>query len=107
MTGYSLQRTYSIARKEVYHILRDPQALFFTLLVPIMEMFLLGYAIETNVRDVRTVVVDHANTQESRALVDSFKNSKDFKVVATVFTDEAMNREIIAGRARVGLKIPH
>jgi ABC-2 type transport system permease protein len=107
MTAFSLQRTVSIARKEVYHILRDPQALFFTLLVPIMEMFLLGYAIETNVRDVRTVVLDQANTQESRALLQSFENSKDFKVVATVYTDAEMNREIVAGRARVGIKIPH
>jgi ABC-2 type transport system permease protein len=107
MTAMSLQRTLSIARKEVYHILRDPQALFFTLFVPILELFLLGYAIETNVRHVRTVVLDQANTQESRALLQSFENSEDFTVVARVYTDEEMNREIVAGRARVGIKIPH
>src|SRR5439155_25268848 len=107
MTAKSLQRTLSIARKEVYHILRDPQALFFTLFVPILELFLLGYAIETNVRHVRTVVLDQANTQESRALLQSFENSEDFTVVKTVYTEEEMNREIVAGRARVGIKIPH
>src|SRR5436190_11891079 len=107
MTAFSLQRTLSIARKEVYHILRDPQALFFTLFVPILEMFLLGYAIETNVRDVRTVVLDQCNTQESRALLKSFENSKDFLVVGQVYSDAEMNQATVAGRARVGIKIPH
>src|ERR1700682_3591348 len=106
MTALSLQRTLSIARKEVFHILRDPQALFFTLFVPVVELFLLGYAIETNVRHVRTVVLDQANTQESRALLRSFENSEDFSVVARVFTDAEMNRAIVAGKARVGIKIP-
>src|SRR5947208_3575663 len=107
MTLLSLQRTLSIARKEVYHILRDPQALFFTLFVPILELFLLGYAIETNVRHLRTVVLDQANTQESRALIRSFETSDDFDVVSQVYSDEDMNRAIVAGKARVGIKIPH
>ena len=106
MTTFSLQRTLSIARKEVFHILRDPQALFFTLFVPIVELFLLGYAIETNVRHVRTVILDQANTQESRALLRSFENSEDFSIVAQAFTDAEMNRAIVAGKARVGIKIP-
>src|SRR3954463_12369141 len=98
MTAFSPQRMLSIARKEMYHILRDPQALFFTLFVPILELFLLGYAIETNVRHVRTVVLDQCNTQESRALLRSFENSEDFSVVEHVYTDAAMNQAIIAGR---------
>ncbi len=107
MSGLSLQRTLSIARKELYHILRDPQALFFTLFVPVVELFLLGFAIETNVRHVRTVILDQACTQESRTLLRSFENSDDFQVVEIVRTDEELNRAIVAGRARVGVKIPH
>src|SRR5690349_5165312 len=64
MTGDTLLRTFSIARKEMLHIVRDPQTLFFTIFVPVMELFMLGYAIDTNVRNVRTVVADHAGTQE-------------------------------------------
>jgi ABC-2 type transport system permease protein len=102
----SVQRTLSVARKELLHIIRDPMTLFFSLFVPILEMFMLGYAIDTNVRHVRTVVFDQARTQESRNLLLSFVNSEDFMIVRQVFTDEELNRAIVSGEARVGIKIP-
>src|SRR4249920_997018 len=106
MTAPSLQRTLSVARKETLHILRDPQTLFFTLFFPILELFLIGYGIDTNVRHVKTVIFDAAGTQESRALLQRFENSQDFKIVSRVFSDEAMSQAIVAGPAHVGIKIP-
>src|SRR6516162_370548 len=104
--SFSVQRTYSVARKESLHILRDPGTLFFALFIPVLELFMRGYAIDTNVRFVRTVVCDMAHTQESERLLWAFENSKDFKVVAHVYSDAEMSRMIVAGRARVGIKIP-
>ncbi len=95
-----------VLRKEAIHIRRDPMALFFTVFIPILQMMLIGFAINTNVRDVATVVYDAAQTQESRRLLDRFTNSGDFKMVEYVQSDEALNRAIIAGRTRVGIKIP-
>jgi ABC-2 type transport system permease protein len=106
MNGNSLLRTFSVARKELLHILRDPQTLFFTIFVPVLELFMLGYAIDTNVRNVRTVIVDHAGTQESRQLVEKFEKSQDFRVVARAFRDEDASQIIVAGKARVGIIIP-
>ena len=100
------QRLASVARKEFLHIIRDPMTLFFTLFIPIIELFMLGYAIDTNVRHVRTVVFDQADTQESRALLRQFENSKDFSIKQRVFTDEALRAAIVGGQARVGIKIP-
>src|SRR4029450_9582826 len=102
MTGDSFLRTFSVARKELLHILRDPQTLFFTIFVPVLELFMLGYAIDTNVRNVRTVIVDYAGTQESRQLVEKFEKSQDFRVVAQVFRDEDDHQNIVAGKARGG-----
>ncbi len=93
-------------RKEAIHIRRDPTALFFVLFLPLMQLCLIGFAINTNVRDIPTVVFDAAQTQESQRLLNRFVNSDDFKIVSYVDTEEKLNREIIAGRARVGLKIP-
>jgi ABC-type multidrug transport system ATPase subunit/ABC-type multidrug transport system permease subunit len=100
------RRLLPVARKEVIHILRDPMTLFFTLFIPIIELFLLGYAIDTNVRHVRTVILDQAGTQESRQLLQKFENSDDFTIVARVFSDAEMSRAIVTGKARVGVKIP-
>jgi ABC-2 type transport system permease protein len=105
-TGFSWQRTYSVARKEIIHILRDPMTLFFALFMPVMEMFLLGYAIDTNVRHIRTAVLDEAGTQESRILLQRLENSEDFRIVEKVYTDRALHEAIVAGRAKVGIKIP-
>lgn len=95
-----------VLRKEAIHIRRDPMALFFTVFIPVLQLLLLGTAINTNVRRIATVVRDEARTQESRRLLDRFVNSDDFQIVYNATSDEELNREIVAGRARVGIKIP-
>jgi ABC-2 type transport system permease protein len=106
MPAFSMQRAMSVGRKEMIHILRDPMTLFFTLFIPILELFMLGYAIDTNVRQIRTVILDQAATQESRQLIRRFEYSDDFRVVRQVDTDEEMRQLIVSGQARVGIKIP-
>src|SRR5215510_9418200 len=99
MLSSSSRRLFSVARKELIHILRDPMTLFFTLFLPILELFMLGYAIDTNVRHVRTVILDQSGAQESRQLLKRFENSDDFSIVARVFSDEELHRAIVSGRA--------
>jgi ABC-2 type transport system permease protein len=101
-----IQRTVSVARKEILHMRRDRATLFFALFVPIVELFMLGYAIDTNVRHVRTVILDLAKTQESQRLLRRFENSEDFTIVGSVRNDEELSGAIVAGRALVGIKIP-
>ncbi len=105
-TGFSWQRTFSMARKEFLHIIRDPTTLFFSLFIPICELFMLGYAIDMNVRHVPTIILDQAGTQESRMLIDRFANTQDFDIIGQVYTDAALSEAIISGRAHVGIKIP-
>jgi ABC-2 type transport system permease protein len=95
-----------VARKELLHIVRDPTTLFFAVFIPVVQLFLLGYAINTNVRHIRTVVYDEARTQESRTLLLRFINSEDFRIVGEVFTDRELGGALVSGRALVGIKIP-
>jgi drug efflux transport system permease protein len=106
MTSMFVRRTMSVARKEVLHLLRDPATLFFALFIPVLELFMLGYAIDMNVRNVRTVILDQARTQESRTLLRAFETSEDFEVIRSVQTDEALYEAIVKGDAHVGIKIP-
>lgn len=98
--------TIPVLRKEAIHIRRDPMALFVTVLIPIIQMFTIGFAINTNVRDTRTALYDGARTQESRRLIDRFVNSDDLRIVVEVGSDRELNDEIVAGRAQVGIHIP-
>jgi ABC-2 type transport system permease protein len=80
-------------------------------------MIILGYAIDTNVRQVKTVVYDQtgimersADTQgsrQSRALLDRFRNSDTFRVYKYVHSDRELTHEMVAGKAKVGVKIPY
>lgn len=106
MSFLSLQRMASVARKEILHIMRDPATLFFALVIPLIQLVMLGFAIETNIRNLATVVFDAARTQESRTLLRRFTNSDDFRIVGEVFTDSELSEALVAGRARIGIKIP-
>jgi ABC-2 type transport system permease protein len=92
--------------KELLHMRRDKVAISFALLLPLLQMIVLGFAIDTNIRNVRTVVFNQDNTLASRELLDRFRNSDTFSIVAFVQSDNELNNWIISGRARVGLKIP-
>src|SRR5260370_13253967 len=93
----SPQRIVSVARKEMLHIRRDPATLFFALFIPVLELFMLGYAIDTNVRNISTVVLDQARTQESRDLLRRFVATDDFQIVREVFREDDLTQALVAG----------
>ncbi len=95
-----------VARKEFTHILRDPTTLFFALLIPIIQLFLFGYAVDTNVRQVPTVIFDESHTQESRSLIQAFAASDIFHISTYVQSEPAMYATMRSGRARVAIRIP-
>ena len=96
----------AIAYKEALHIRRDPMALLFALIMPLIQMVMLGYGIDTNVRQIKTVVLDNAPGPDSRAIVNRLRNSDTFRVVDYVESDDELTDAIVSGRAKVGVKIP-
>jgi len=108
----------AIFYKEVLHMRRDSMAIMLALVVPLIQMTILGAAIDTNVRQVPTAVYDESGileftsagvgaSEDSRALLERFRNSDTFKIYKFVHSDAALNQEMVAGRARVGIKIPY
>src|SRR5689334_21245855 len=92
--------------KETLHVRRDFGTLFFSLIIPLLQMLLLGYGIDTNIRQINTVVFNADGRRESRELLDRLKNSDTFHVIRYVNSDQQMNDLIVGGKARVGIKIP-
>jgi ABC-2 type transport system permease protein len=107
----------AIFYKEVLHMRRDTMAIMLALVVPLIQMTILGAAIDTNVRQVPTAVFDQSGilestaavgaSEDSRALLDRFRNSDTFRIYKYVHSDAELNQEMVAGRARVGIKIPY
>lgn len=96
----------AVLYKEALQIRRDRMALFFALVIPLFQMVLLGFGIDTNVRQVRTVVLDENRRVESRELIDRMRNTDTFRVVGFVGSDRELSEAIVGGRAQVGVKIP-
>jgi len=92
--------------KEVLHVRRDAGTLFFSLTMPLLQLFLLGFGIDTNIRQINTVVYNADGRRESRELLDRLKNSDTFHIIRYVENDYDLNDMIIAGKARVGIKVP-
>ncbi len=95
----------AIFRKEFVQMLRDRGTLGFTIAVPVFQLVLFGL-IDTNVKHVATVVFDQSRTSESRKLLRDFVNTSLFDIVDEVSSREQLQREIVAGRASVGIEIP-
>ena len=92
--------------KETLHVRRDAGTLFFSLTMPLLQMFLLGFGIDTNIRRIPTVVYNADGRRESREQIDRLKNSDTFYIIRYVQNDRDMNDIIVAGKARVGIKVP-
>lgn len=96
----------AILLKEFAHIRREPLTLFFAFLVPVLQMTIFGYAIDTTIDNIATVVYDLDGRADSRDLIDAFQNSRKFRVVAYVNDQAAFDYALASGQAHVGLKIP-
>jgi ABC transporter DrrB family efflux protein len=96
----------SILYKEAIQIRRDPVTLVLLFIIPVFQLFIFGYAINMTVRDIKTAVYNLDNRRESRELLDSFINTKYFKLTRTAASDDELNRLITAGEVKVGIKVP-
>jgi ABC-2 type transport system permease protein len=65
----------SVFYKERFQLCRDPMTLVLMLFLPVAQLALYGYAINTNVRNVATAVYDLDQRREARELVAAFENT--------------------------------
>jgi ABC-type multidrug transport system permease subunit len=96
----------SIFYKEIIQISRDPLTLALMLVVPMLQLLIFGFAINTDIRDIKTAVYDLDRRREARELIDAFENTDLFEVSHNVDSDEELNEAIVTGRVKVGIKIP-
>jgi drug efflux transport system permease protein len=102
----AITRIFSIIRKEFIQISRDPRTLAITFIMPIMLLFLLGYAATNDVRNVPLAVLDQSKSQQSRALLNAFRSTDYFSLAFEVENEKELALLIDGGKARTGLIIP-
>ena len=106
MKSFSGTRIWAIASKEFFHLRRDRLTGGMVACIPIVISILFGYAINNDVRNLRAALVDEANTNLSRALVQTAQASQVVNFTRHANTVQDLERLIRTGRISVGVYIP-
>lgn len=101
-----LQRIWAVLQKEFIQTLRDRGTLILMLSMPLLQLFMLGYAVDMNVEHIPTVVADQSLDAHSHAYVAAMVNTRYFDVIDYVTNEAAVIQAIDSGRAQAGIVIP-
>ncbi|MEW6365637.1 MAG: ABC transporter permease [Acidobacteriota bacterium] len=96
---------FRVIQKEFLQIRRDRRMIPMILVGPLIQLIAFGYAANTDVVDIPTVLVDQDRTQASRELVDRFVGSGYFDVVGAEDTVQGVEKWLVGGDALVALVI--
>ncbi len=103
----SLHVIREMIRKEFYQLRHDPRMLLVSVIAPVLQVLLLGYAATTDITNSTMVVCDLDHTQESRAIIQDFTNSGYFIARYRVETPGAVDQHIEQAKANIGLVVPN
>ena len=102
----SLRRILAVARKEFLHLVRDRRTAPIVLVVPIMQLTLLGLAANFDVTDVPTVVVDLDRSAVSRGIATRLDAGEAFDVVSVTGSIPQAEQAMDVGDAEVVVIVP-
>lgn len=102
----SLQRLFTIVKKEFLHIIRDRASFAIAVLMPVIFILLLGYAVNTEVENVKIAVFDQDMTPESRELVQKFANSNYYQPGIFVNSVKDIEELLDRGAVKAAVIIP-
>lgn len=96
----------AIARKEFYHLIRDFRSLYLAFIIPLLLIFLFGYALSLDVDNIKTVVVDYDKTELSRDFIRKLNASSYFVVICNLPNILAVTRNLDHGWTTMAVIIP-
>ncbi len=102
----NLRRTAAIGRKELIQIRRDPRSLLIAVVLPLIQILLLGYGARLDADHIPVYILDQEGSQNSQALLKGFQASPYFDVVKVARNYPELVRAIDADRCKLGIVIP-
>jgi ABC-2 type transport system permease protein len=99
-------RIGAVVAKEGRELARDPITIGVSLLIPLVMLFLFGYAISLDVENVHFGVWDRDQTPASRSLIDGFAQSGYFRLTRSFRTGDEVEAALQTGSVKLALVIP-
>jgi len=101
-----MSRILAVMKKEVLQMTRDRMTLALVFMIPLVQLLLFGYAIQTEVKHISTVVFDQSLSPESRDMLSSFSASGYYDITYSAGSFDEVTQKIDSGRAKVGIVFP-
>jgi ABC-2 type transport system permease protein len=103
--AFRFRRLWALMHKEAIQIVTDPSSILIAFILPVILLFIFGYAVSLDTTRLRVGVILEERTPESENLLHSLRNSR-YLDVTTSFDRAALEKEMVAGRLRGLLIIP-
>lgn len=100
------RRVKAIVVKESLQIVRDPRSLMIALLIPLLQMFLLGYGISLDIKQIPLCAYDNEGSQTSQDLLRRFSSSPYFSLQGQATSYAEVGRSLDDGRCSIAIVIP-
>lgn len=104
--GGFLRRVGAMIVKEALQLRRDRVTLATMITVPLMQLLLFGYAINTTPRDLPTAVLLQETSDVGRSILAALENTKYFKVTQRPRNVEELDHLLASGKVLFGIEIP-
>jgi len=101
------ERLKAMLIKEFIQVLRDPRTRLVIFVFPVFQVVVFGYAVNTDVRNSRTVVLDRDNSRESREIVERFQRSGYFEITERAGDEGRIRYLLDRGKVRAALVFDH
>ena len=100
------RRVGAIGVKEMLQVWRDPRSLMLALLMPVMQMLLLGYGVNLDIAHVPTCTYDEQGSQLSQSLLKNFQASRYFDLVASLSSQQQIRAAMNRGVCELAIVVP-
>lgn len=96
----------AIASKELIHVLNDRLALSLTLAIPAIQLLIYGYAIDMDVKHIKSAVLDLDKTNYSKLVTDKLQSSQYFDIKYYPDNEQELVDNLVEGKVKAGFVIP-
>ena len=104
--GNFWSRTWAVLVKEFIQLRRDRVSFAMIIMVPLIQLLLFGYAINTNPRHLPTAVLLQENSDLGRSILAALKNTDYFNVIERPRSEAELDEMLASGKILFGIEIP-
>jgi ABC-2 type transport system permease protein len=100
------RKTWAMLVKEFIQLRRDRVSFAMIIMIPLVQLMLFGYAINTTPRDLPTAVLLQEQTDLSRSILAALENTRYFKVTKLPHTETEVDQLLASGTVLFAIEIP-